>query len=138
MKTIRLALLLAATAACGGGGDDAAPASPPAPEILAPLDGAEVAGPDVRIMLGANVAIVPAGTDQPNSGHHHLMIDADLTPEDEPIPAGPGIVHLGAAQTEHVIEGLAPGEHTIIARLGNYLHVPLPGARTDTVRITVR
>ena len=144
----RSAPFLAVMIACGGGGGgeggeggDGAGSTAElgvAVEILEPMDGAELSGPDVRVLLGAqNVEIVAAGIQQPNSAHHHLYVDADLTPRTDPIPAGPGIIHLGAGQSEHVIEGLSPGEHVIIARMGDWQHVPLDDARTDTVRITI-
>ena len=58
---------------------------------------------------------------------------------DEPIPAGqPGVVHLGGGQTEYVIEGLAPGEHRVIAVLGDWAHVPVETVSADTVTFTVQ
>ncbi|MGC2078517.1 MAG: DUF4399 domain-containing protein, partial [Xanthobacteraceae bacterium] len=33
-----------------------------------------------------NMGVAPAGSDQPNSGHHHLLIDTDLPPLDKRIP----------------------------------------------------
>lgn len=92
----------------------------------------------MTIELGAGgVSVVPAGTDQPNSGHHHLFIDRDVSPVGEPIPTEAGIVHLGLAQTSHVLEGLQPGEHTVIAVLGDFQHVRVGTVATDTVRFTV-
>lgn len=106
--------------------------------ITAPEDGA-VVGADVLVTMAARgVAIVPAGVDEPDSGHLHLFIDHDVTPAGEPIPTEDGVVHLGAAQTEFLFEGLAPGEHTIIAVLGDYQHVYLGAVATDTVRVTVQ
>ena len=45
--------------------------------------------------------------------------------------------HLGAAQTEYTIEDLGPGEHTVIAVLGDYQHVRIAEVAPDTVRFTV-
>jgi Domain of unknown function (DUF4399) len=122
--------------ACGGGGDRGGAAM--SVEIVAPTNGAVITGDRVTIELAAHgVTIVPAGTDQPNSGHHHLFIDRDVTPVGQPIPTEAGIVHLGAAQTSYVIEGLQPGEHRVIAVLGNFQHVRLGTVASDTVRFTV-
>ena len=108
-------------------------------EIVGPADGATVAGPDVRVVLLAHgVEIVPAGVEQPNSGHHHLFMDVSVTAAGEPIPAGPGIVHLGGAQTEYTFEGLDAGEHILIAQLGDRLHVPVESVGADTVRFTIQ
>ncbi len=113
--------------------------SAPMAVIVAPQDGDEITGPNFTIQLAAeNIALRPAGVDEPNSGHLHLFIDREPTPVGEVIPNEPGIVHLGQAQTEFLLEGLEPGEHVVIAVLADYLHVALPEAKTDTVRFTVR
>ena len=44
--------------------------------------------------------LVPAGTNKPNSGHHHLLIDAPLPVFDREIPSDLNHVHFGRAQTE--------------------------------------
>lgn len=115
--------------------------APPVPTaiIVAPADGDTVTGPDVQVDLAVeNLALAPAGTDSAGTGHLHLFIDHDLSPVGEVIPMGEGIVHLGRAQSGHLVEGLAAGEHTIIAVIGDWAHVRIPDARTDTVRIVVR
>ncbi len=68
--------------------------------IVQPADQVVVTGPDVRIVLQARgVEIAPAGVQTPNSGHHHLFIDRDLTSMGEPIPAGvSGLWRFGGAQ----------------------------------------
>jgi hypothetical protein len=49
----------------------------------------------------------------------------------------PGIVHLGQAQTEHHFEGVAPGEHRLIAVVADGAHFPLSPLVVDTVVFTV-
>lgn len=67
--------------------------------IVSPADGAEVTSP-VRVEFGAeNVAIVPAGDQTPNSGHHHLIVDAGLPVERFPIPANDNYIHFGDGLT---------------------------------------
>jgi hypothetical protein len=111
----------------------------PAAEIIAPVTGVTVDGPDVRFQLGVSgISLAPAGVDSANTGHLHLFINHELTPEGTIIPAGDGIVHLGLAQSEHVLEDLEPGEYTVIVVLGDYLHARIPGSQTDTVRFNVR
>ena len=145
LRRVALAAVLS-IAASGCGGE----AEPPRQEqraeeaaraavILAPADGDTLAGPDVLVRLAAEgIELQPAGTDLPNTGHLHLYINRDLTPEGEPIPSQEGIVHLGKAQTEYLLAGLAPGAYTVVAVIGDHLHVRIPGVATDTVRITVR
>jgi len=107
--------------------------------IVQPTDGATMAGPDVSVEMAVQgISLARAGVDSVNTGHLHLFINRDLTPEGEVIPVGDGVVHFGLAQSEHVFEGLEPGEYVVIVVLGDYVHVRIPGAQTDTVRITVQ
>jgi len=115
-------------------GDDVALVS-----IVEPIDGATVTAGVVRVvLLATNLEILPAGTNEPGSGHHHLIVDSDLPPMDQPIPSIDGrYIHLGKGQTEFLLESLEPGEHTVIALVGDYLHIPLDPPVADTVTFSV-
>ena len=91
--------------------------------ILSPKHNQIVSSP-VKVVFGASkVNIVPAGDDQPNSGHHHLLIDLIELPDlSIPLPATEKIIHFGKGQSDTEIE-LAPGTHTLQLLLGNYLHI---------------
>lgn len=125
--------LLAATACTEAAG-------PARVDIVQPVDEATVNGPDVRIVLSAaGVEIAPASEERSGTAHHHLFIDRPLTRPSDTIPAGvTGIIHLGRGQTEFVLQGLAPGTHSVIAVLANWAHLPLDPLATATVRFTVR
>ena len=69
------------------------------------------------------MGVAPAGVDKPNSGHHHLLIDADLPPLDKPIPNDENHLHFGAGQTEATVT-LPRGRHTLQLLLGDAAHVP--------------
>ena len=70
------------------------------------------------------MTIAPAGTDQPNSGHHHLLIDVAEAPDmKQPLPANEHVVHFGKGQTETQVT-LPPGKHTLQLVFANYLHIP--------------
>jgi hypothetical protein len=91
--------------------------------IVSPADGAYVPLTfTVRFGL-VGMGIAPAGVDRPNSGHHHLLIDAVLPPLDQPIPNDENHLHFGAGQTEATIT-LTPGRHTLQLLLGDAFHVP--------------
>lgn len=115
-------------------------AGPMTVEITSPAEGAVVDGPNVLVTLDvAGLEIVPAGEDRPRSGHHHLLVNIDLPPLDQPIPNVAGeSIHMGAAQTEFELADLAPGEYRVIALVGDFAHVPLDPLVVDTVRFTVR
>ncbi len=138
MNRACLVLVTAVFAACGTERSAEDQPSPPTVEIAAPIDGATVvAGPVELTLTVTHLELRPAGTDEPNTGHHHMFINRDIVAEGEVIPAEEGVVHLGAAQTFHVFESLEPGTYTVIAVLGDHQHARIPGARTDTVRFTV-
>ena len=80
-----------------------------------------------------------AGDTTPNTGHHHLFLDRNLSSPDIPIPAEPGfIVHMGDGSTSFTFENVTPGAHRLIAVVGDGLHIPLQPWVTDTVRFVVR
>jgi hypothetical protein len=116
----------------------------PAPrrvEILAPLEGETVQGPDITVRLAAHeFLVVPAGDTTANSGHHHVFLDRDLSPTGAPIPGNePGrLVHMGNGASEVVLQGIAPGPHRLITMVGNAGHVPLEPLVVDTVNFVVR
>jgi hypothetical protein len=86
-------------------------------------DGATV-DPKLNIRFGLrNMNVVPAGSDRANSGHHHLLIDTELPPLDQPIPNDFNHLHFGAGQTEATVT-LKPGDHTLQLLLADKDHIP--------------
>ena len=95
------------------------------PELyfIEPKDGS-INTSTVEIKFGLKgFGVAPAGYNIPNTGHHHLIIDADLPNLKLPIPANQNYVHFGLGQTETTIN-LKPGTHTLRLLMGNYLHIP--------------
>ena len=81
--------------------------------------------------------IAPAGTEKPNTGHHHLLIDTPLPPIDREIPSDLNHIHFGRGQTSAEVT-LAPGEHSLQLLLGDHQHVPHdPPVASQVVRVTV-
>ncbi|MGH8495650.1 MAG: DUF4399 domain-containing protein [Gammaproteobacteria bacterium] len=120
----------------------AEPARTPSPDgarvyFESPRDGDVVTSP-VRFEFGAeSVDIVPAGTARAASGHHHLIIDAELPDLSQPIPATQNYRHFGDGSTSAEIE-LPPGEHRLRLLLGDHLHVPHePPVMSEPVTIVV-
>jgi len=112
----------------------------PTVRILAPAEGEALGSPDVRVVLEiGGMAIRPAGDMTPHSGHHHLYLDHDLTDPTEPVPTIPGqVIHMGDGSSEYVFEGVEPGEHRIIAVVGDFAHRPLQPWVVDTVFFSIR
>ena len=105
--------------------------------IISPANGNTVGSP-LTVVFGLNgMGVAPAGTENENTGHHHLLINTDLPPMDEPIPADDNHVHFGGGQTQVQIE-LEPGEHTLQLLLGDLNHIPHdPPVMSDPITITV-
>jgi hypothetical protein len=107
--------------------------------IVSPNDGATVTSP-VQVIFGlrAPYGVAPAGFAMDNTGHHHLVIDADLPNLEMPIPNDKNYRHFGRGQTEASIE-LAPGEHTLQLLLGDFKHVPHASpVVSEQIKITVQ
>ena len=91
--------------------------------FITPLDGESVSD-NVTVRFGLeNFGVAPAGIQINQTGHHHLIIDADLPPLDQPIPANNNYVHFGKGQTEVEID-LSKGTHTLQLLLGDFRHIP--------------
>lgn len=105
--------------------------------LIEPIDGAVVKNP-ITVKFGVEgMKVVPAGTDEPDSGHHHLLIDTTLADDDAPIPADDQHKHYGKGQTEASIE-LAPGKHTLQDVFADKNHIPFePSVQSAPITITV-
>jgi hypothetical protein len=115
-------------------------AATPRVQISAPAEGDTIDRGDVTVRLVVEgLVVVPAGVEQASSGHHHLLVDSPLPELNRPIPSEAGrYIHLGKGQTDYLLEGLAAGQHQVIALVGDHLHVPLNPPVADTVRFVVR
>lgn len=100
-------------------------------------DGATIA-PKTVVHFGLRgMGAAPAGTQRDNSGHHHLLIDTDLPPLDQPIPNDFNNLHFGNGQTEAEVT-LPPGEHTLQLLLGDHNHVPhSPPVMSQRIKVRV-
>ena len=130
-----------AAAPCLAQGEPTARAAAPtnaSVSFIEPRNG-QVVGPHVRVVFGThNFGVAPAGVDFPNTGHHHLLVDAGLPPLDQPIPFDRAHKHFGAGETETVVD-LPPGRHTLQLLMGDMNHVPHnPPVMSKPITITVR
>ena len=110
--------------------------------ITTPKDGEELSNPVVVQFGIKGMEVVKAGTQTPNTGHHHLLIDAALPALlpalDQPIAKDANHMHFGGGQTEATLT-LAPGKHTLQLLLGDGNHVPHhPAVASKVISITVK
>lgn len=106
--------------------------------FIAPADGATISSP-VTVRFGLRgYGVAPAGVEKPGTGHHHLLIDADLPELDKPIVKDKNHLHFGAGETETEIE-LAPGQHRLQLLLGDFAHIPhQPPVVSKPITITIQ
>ena len=106
--------------------------------IIWPNDGEVVPGGDFVVLFGLHgMGTAPAGVDKVHTGHHHLLIDTEMPPLDQPIPADDNYVHFGRGQTEYHLV-LPKGAHTLQLLLGDANHIPhTPPVMSERVTITV-
>jgi len=92
----------------------------------------------LKIYFGLrNMGVAPAGSDRENSGHHHLLVDTELPPLDQPIPNDFNHLHFGAGQTETEVT-LKPGAHTLQLLMGDKDHIPhTPPVMSPLIRVRV-
>lgn len=105
--------------------------------FISPANGATIKGP-VKVVMGlSGMGIAPAGTDVAETGHHHILVDADTLDTDMPISSDDKHRHFGKGQTEAMLE-LAPGKHTLQLVLGDKNHTPHnPPVMSEKITITV-
>ena len=105
--------------------------------FITPSDGDTTESPVVvRFGLGG-MGVAPAGVEKKHTGHHHLVVDAELPPPNLPIPKSENYRHFGNGQTEVSLD-LAPGTHTLQLLLGDHFHVPHdPPVVSERITITV-
>ena len=85
----------------------------------------------------AGMGVAPAGSTNPGTGHHHLIVDGELPAAGVPIPMDMAHMHFGRGQTE-VSVPLTPGQHVLelaLADGGHILHTP--PVVSDKITITV-
>ena len=91
--------------------------------IIEPANG-DTVGETFTVKFGlSGMDLAPAGVQEDNTGHHHLLIDSPEINLTASLPSTEQIRHFGKAQTETELT-LPPGEHTLQLVLGNYAHVP--------------
>jgi len=109
--------------------------------FIEPANGAVIHG-KVTVKFGlSGMGVAPAGVEKANTGHHHLLIDADAPTGDklnQPLPVDAHTRHFGGGQTETVLD-LPPGRHSLQLILGDASHIPHdPPLVSDRIEIEVK
>lgn len=102
-------------------------------------DGDVVKSPFLVQFGAEGVKVTRAGISLPGTGHHHLLINAELTAADRgfAIPDDAKHRHFASGQTEVELT-LEPGTYTLMLVFGDGDHVPHdPMLTSDKITITV-
>ena len=111
--------------------------------FVQPADGQVFDGQDaegIEIIFGlTGMQVSPAGIAEPNSGHHHLLINVEKLPDlTNPLPATDQVRHFGKGQTTTRVK-LPMGKHRLQLIVGNQVHIPhSPPVMSDVIEIEVQ
>jgi hypothetical protein len=86
------------------------------------------------------MGVAPSGVEKANVGHHHLLVDTTLKPDEltQPITVDAQHIHFGKGQTETMVT-LPPGKHTLQLQLGDWTHVPFnKPVQSEVISVTVK
>lgn len=133
LRSLAIATALVLTAGCAS--------SPVMPtqsvSFLQPADGAIVSSPFVVEFGIIGMQVQPAGTMAPDTGHHHLLINADDVPAMAVIPLDETHLHFGKGQTQTTVT-LKPGKYKLTMQFGNGAHQAYGPAMSQSIHVTVR
>jgi hypothetical protein len=105
--------------------------------FLEPVDGATVGSPfKVRFAVDG-MEVKPAGDMAANTGHHHLLINAEPLKAGESVPFDDKHLHFGKGQTEAEVK-LAPGSYVLTMQFANGAHQSYGAPMSKSIKITVK
>ncbi len=103
-----------------------------------PQDGSTVPETFTVVFGVKNLEVVPAGEglNDPNKGHHHVVIDGKPIPAKTMVPKDEKNIHFGKGQTQAELK-LAPGEHTLTMQFADAAHMSYGPDLSSTIKVTV-
>jgi hypothetical protein len=123
-RVVALLLAFAPSFATNPSAEERIPAPKNAKVFFLDLKDGQTMPSKTTIRFGiSGMDLAAAGSSRPNTGHHHLLIDAELPALDQPIPSDFNYLHFGRGQDEMELS-LTPGAHTLQLLLGDGNHVP--------------
>lgn len=130
-------LLLAATLLLTAGCASTTVAPAQSVSFLQPVDGATVTSPFVVKFGVIGMQVQPAGTMLADTGHHHLLINADDVATMAVIPFDETHMHFGRGQTETTVT-LKPGKYKLTMQFGNGAHQAYGLAMSKSINVMVQ
>ncbi|HUS23602.1 MAG TPA: DUF4399 domain-containing protein [Candidatus Binatia bacterium] len=106
--------------------------------FIEPKNGAEVKGAFKAVFGLSGMGVAPAGAQNENTGHFHLLVDEPQVDLLAPLPKSPQVIHYGGGQTEATVT-LKPGKHTLQIVLADWKHqAHNPAVQSEKITITVK
>lgn len=105
--------------------------------FVEPADGATLSSP-FKVKFAVNgMEVKPAGDMAVNTGHHHLLINAEPIKAGESVPFDDTHLHFGKGQTETEVK-LPPGQYRLTMQFANGAHQSYGPALAKSIKITVK
>lgn len=106
-------------------------------DFAEPKNGEVLSSPfKIRFVVNG-MQIAPAGELSTNTGHHHLLINAESIESGKVIPADERHIHFGKGQTETTLN-LPSGQYKLSLQFANGLHESYGAGMSKTIEVVVR
>ncbi len=105
--------------------------------FVEPVDGVTVKSPFKVKFAVSGMEVKPAGDMTANTGHHHLLINAEPVKAGEVVPIDATHIHYGKGQAETEVS-LPPGVYTLTMQFANGAHQSYGPAGSKTIKVTVK
>lgn len=105
--------------------------------IVEPANGATVASPFKVKFDVAGMDVKPAGDMSANTGHHHLLINAEPITAGQSVPFDDTHLHFGKGQTETEVK-LPPGKYKLTLQFANGAHQSYGPGLSNSIDVTVK
>lgn len=106
-------------------------------DFVEPKDGAIVISPFKVVFAVTGMTVKPAGDMAANTGHHHLLINAENIPDEILIPMDETHKHFGKGQTEAEVS-LPPGKYKLTMQFANGAHQSYGPQLSKSIEVTVK
>jgi hypothetical protein len=100
-------------------------------------DGDVVASPFKVKFAVTGMTVAPAGDTSINTGHHHLLINAEGIAAGQVVPADERHIHFGKGQTETLVT-LPSGQYKLTLQFANGLHQSYGDVMRKSIHVTVK
>ena len=107
--------------------------------FIEPKDDANVAQ-EFKVVMGVEgMSVKPLGDMSMDTGHHHLLINAENVPGGEVVPVDKPTqyMHFGKGQTETMVK-LAPGKYKLTLQFADGAHRSYGESMRATLSVTVK